>query len=286
MTRGTLVPAIRYALLAAALVFAAAQAQHPPTGAPSLSAVPGSPGDLLVVGEELEYHVSYAFFHLGKIVIRVLDRYERNGRTVYRAEAVINSAAGIPFVNLHIRFISDFDEQLFSYRWSAEDSSSSGVAMRVLTFDYDSGRVFAARGKKLEDGRFEPDSVDTVAITSRCQDGLSLFFFARGNVLQKASMNVPTFIEKEQVNTFFDFTHQILDEEIDPVDYPIEVVEFEGRADFVGVFGLTGGFEGRFSHDHARIPIVAWMKVILGSIKVKLVRWTRPGWAPPRFVEQ
>lgn len=284
MIRGTLGPAVRYALLAAALVVTVAQAQNPPTGAPSLSAVTGSPADLLVVGEELEYHVSYAFFHLGKIVIRVLDRYESKGRTVYRAEAVINSAAGIPFVNLHIRFISDFDEQLFSYRWSAEDSSSSGVAMRVLTFDYDNGRVFAASGKKLGDG-FQPDSVDTVSITSRCQDGLSLFFFARGNVLQKARMNVPTFIEKEQVNTFFDFTHRIVDEEIDPVDYPIAVAEFEGRADFVGVFGLTGGFEGRFSNDHARIPIVAWMKVILGSIKVKLVRWTRPGWTPPRFVE-
>lgn len=284
MTHGILVPAVRYAMLAAVLVAAVAQAQYPPTGAPSLSAVSGIPGDLLVVGEELEYDVSYAFFHLGKIVIRVLDRYDSNGRTVYRAEAVIHSAAGIPFVNLHIRFISDFDEQLFSYRWSADDSSSSGIAMRVLTFDYDSGRVFAARGKKLE-GRFEPDSIDTVAITSRCQDGLSLFFFARGNVLQKSVMNVPTFIEKEQVNTFFDFTHKIVDEEIRSVDYPIEVAEFEGRADFVGVFGLTGGFEGRFSNDHARIPIVAWMKVILGSIKVKLVRWTRPGWVPPRFAE-
>jgi hypothetical protein len=279
-----IVPSLRPAILVLVFTIAAAHAQQ--TLPPAPSGLPGSPGELLVVGEELEYNVSYAFFHLGKIIVRVVDRQEISGRVLYRAEALINSARGIPFVDLHIRFTSDFDENLFSYRWSAEDSSKSGIAMRVLTFEYDSGRVFMDKGKKLPTGEFERETRDTAKITSRCQDGLSLFYFARGNLLQKATMNVPTFIEKEQVNTFFNFTNEIEDEEIDSVSYPIEVVDFEGRADFVGVFGLTGGFQGRFSNDTARVPIVAWMKVILGSIKVKLVRWNRPGWVAPRFVER
>jgi hypothetical protein len=74
--------------------------------------------------------------------------------------------------------------------------------------------------------------------------------------------------------------------EIDAVEYPIDTIEFDGRAEFVGIFGLTGGFSGWFSNDEAAIPIVAKMKVILGSVRVELKRWNRPGWVPPRAVGQ
>lgn len=242
-----------------------------------------SPPSVLHVGEELEYKVSYAFFNLGKIVVKVTNKEERNGRVVYRAKAIIDSAPGLPFVNLHIRFTSEFDEELYSYQWVAEDSTDDEIVMRRLSFDYEQNRVLVEKGKKQPDGSFMIESIDTSAIMDKCQDGFSLFYFARTHVLQKKTMNVPTFIEKEQVNTFFDFTNAIEDEEIDSVDYPIEVVDFEGRADFVGVFGLTGGFQGRFSNDAARVPVVAWMNVILGSIKVKLQRWDRPDWVPPEY---
>jgi hypothetical protein len=99
-------------------------------------------------------------------------------------------------------------------------------------------------------------------------------------------VNVPTFIENKKVNTFINFKNSVTDVNIDAVDYPVEVVEFDGKADYVGVFGLTGGFSGQFSNDDARIPIVARMNVILGSIKVELKSWKREGWHPPKFVER
>jgi hypothetical protein len=74
--------------------------------------------------------------------------------------------------------------------------------------------------------------------------------------------------------------------EIDAVKYPVETIEFDGRADFVGIFGLTGGFSGWFSNDEAAVPIIAKMKVILGSIRLELVKWNRPGWVPPRAHEE
>ena len=73
--------------------------------------------------------------------------------------------------------------------------------------------------------------------------------------------------------------------EIDAVDYPVEVVEFDGRMDYEGVYGLTGYFQGWFTNDEARIPIVARMKVILGSVKVQLQKWQRGGWQPPKYME-
>lgn len=247
---------------------------------------PGRETPLLVVGEELQYKVGYAFFNLGKIVVRVVDRKERNGRIVYKARAIIDSAPGLPFVDLHIRFESEFDEDLYSYVWTAEDSTKKEILVRRLLFDYDSNRVFVEKGRKNPDASITLDQVDTVKITARCQDGFSLFYFARAHFRQRAQMNVPTFIEKEQVNTFFNFSGEVDEEEVDPISYPVEVVKFDGRADFVGVFGLTGGFRGWFSNDAAGVPIVARMNVILGSIKVELERWDRPGWKAPQFREK
>jgi Protein of unknown function (DUF3108) len=241
---------------------------------------------MLQVGEELVYRVSYSFFHIGSIVVRILDKRVENGRVVYRAKAIIDSAPGLPFVNLHIRFTSEFDESLFSYSWVAEDSSKKETLVRKLTFDYDSMRVVLVKGKKTATDSFAVESIDTSKITARCQDGLSLFYYARAHVREKKEENVPTFIDKEQVNTFFNFTNELEDEEIDSVKYPIEIVTFDGRADFVGVFGLTGGFRGRFSNDEASVPILARMNVILGSIKVQLESWHRPDWVPPKYVEK
>ncbi len=241
---------------------------------------------LLVVGEELEYKVGYAFFNLGKIVVKIVDRKERNGRIIYKARAIIDSAPGLPFVDLHIRFESEFDEDLYSYVWTAEDSTKKEILVRRLVFDYDSSRVFVEKGKKNPDGTVTREQMDTVKITARCQDGFSLFYFARAQFRQRSQMNVPTFIEKEQVNTYFNFTNEKEEEEVDPIKYPVEVVKFDGRADFVGVFGLTGGFRGWFSNDKAGVPVVARMNVILGSIKVQLERWHRPGWTAPKYVEK
>ncbi|MEE8115035.1 MAG: DUF3108 domain-containing protein, partial [Nitrososphaerales archaeon] len=70
--------------------------------------------------------------------------------------------------------------------------------------------------------------------------------------------------------------------ETDFVDYPVDVIGFEGRAEFVGIFGMTGDFEGWFSTDEARVPILAKMKVIIGSVTLELMQWKRLGWKPPR----
>ncbi|MEK7748585.1 MAG: DUF3108 domain-containing protein, partial [Bacteroidota bacterium] len=142
------------------------------------------------------------------------------------------------------------------------------------------------KGKKLPNNELQVESLDTVAVGEKCQDGFTVFFYARKHVRQKQQVNVPTFIENKKVNTFINFMNSVTDVNIDAVDYPVEVVEFDGKADYVGVFGLTGGFSGQFSNDDARIPIVARMNVILGSIKVELKSWKREGWRPPKFVER
>lgn len=93
-------------------------------------------------------------------------------------------------------------------------------------------------------------------------------------------------MNEQKVVTYINFMDKKATCEIDAVEYPVDTIEFDGRAEFVGIFGLTGGFSGWFSNDEAAIPIVAKMKVILGSVRIELMRWDRPGWVPPRAVGQ
>ncbi len=242
---------------------------------------------VLQVGEELEYHVSYSFFSIGTITLKIVDKQQRNGRTTYRAVTIIDSNPSMNWLTeTHIRFYGEMDEDVFSYHWLGEDSSKDGVIYRTMDFDYDVQKMYYEKGKRSPNGSSTRELRDTIPVHARSQDGLTLFFYAREHVRQKKQETIPTFIENKEQKTFIDFQNERASIDIDAVDYPVEVVHFDGRADFVGVFGLTGGFEGWFSNDDARIPIVARMKVILGSIKVELRRWKHDTWQPPKYVEQ
>jgi hypothetical protein len=166
-----------------------------------------------------------------------------------------------------------------------EDSSKKEINFKRLRFDYENKRAFLEVGKKLPTEERKPDSIDTVTVADHCQDGLSLFYYAREHVREQSQVHVPTLIERKQESTYINFMGKHTEAEADGVEYPVDVVEFDGKADYVGIFGLTGGFRGWFSNDDARVPILARMNVILGSIKIQLMRWNRPGWLPPKYVE-
>ena len=123
---------------------------------------------------------------------------------------------------------------------------------------------------------------DTLKINAFYQDGMSLFYFARSEALKKQKMTVPTIVNEKLGTTDFDFVAERREIEIDAVDYPVDVVYFRGEAGFVGIFGLTGEFEGWFSNDDARVPVLAKMKVLIGSVRIELMQWKRDGWSPPR----
>lgn len=275
-------------LAGAILVFAAMSSSAAPTTLrnPSLWSQTDSMPPALQVGEELEYHVSYSFFSIGTISFKVLDKEQWNGRTLYRVQAIIESNPSLSWLTeVHIRFYGEMDEDVFSYRWIGEDSSKEAVDFRKMDFAYDQQRMYFTRGKRLPSGETKLEPTDTIPVAYHCQDGLSLFFYAREHVHQKKQEVIPTFIENIEQKTVINFLNERTDVDIDAVDFPVEVVHFDGRADFVGVFGLTGGFEGWFSKDAARVPILARMKVILGSVKIQLKSWKRPGWQPPKYVE-
>lgn len=248
-------------------------------GEPVLFQISDDPG-VFVVGEELEYNVSYTIFDLGKVRFTVMDTISKFNKTVYVVKAFVDSYDGVPFVDLHQVFYSQMTSDPYSMLFTISNTADpKETPYTQYTFDYANQKVSYEMGKKPQN---TVSKKGTEPVTTFQQDGLSLFFYARSHCQQLKKESVPIFVNEKSFFTQFNFMNKIGSQEIDAVSYPIETIEFDGTADFTGIFGLTGYFKGYFSNDKASIPIVAKMKVILGSIHIELIRWKRPGWIPPK----
>ena len=241
-------------------------------------------GPLLQVGEELEYSVHYSFFTIGTIKFRVISKEMKGGRPVYRAATIIDSNPSLGWLlSVNIRFYGLMDSTIYSHTWLSDDSTSDGVAFRSMVFDYAANNMYYTKGNRTTDGVTEVTDNDTIDVTGPSQDGMSLFFFAREHVRSTWTVDVPTYMDTTEASTRIRFSGERKPVEIPAVSYPVETMYLDGKADFVGVFGVTGDYEGWFSNDAARIPIMAKMKVLLGSVKIELEKWNRKGWNPPKY---
>jgi len=231
-------------------------------------------------GEELTYNVSFLGIDLGQVKVKTLEAISHDDRTAYKAIAYIDSYKGVPLVDLHSIYESIIDQTMYTHWFRARDKKDTSWTSYVYDFEYSKHSVY------MEEGKWKSSAVDrrdTLKLDTLTQDGLSLFFFARKHVADNHGINVPVVVNEKKGNTYINFTGERTKDKIDAVDYPIDLLYFDGQANFIGVFGLTGGFEGWFSNDDAHVPILAKMKVLIGSIHIELISWKRDGWAPPRY---
>ncbi len=232
------------------------------------------------VGEELTYNVSYASIDIGQVRIKLQEKSEVNGKTQYKAIAYIDSYKGVPLVDLHAIYEDSFDGSVYSTWFRSRNKQDEKWISYSYHYEYPKHAMYI---EKSVWGTQTIDERDTLKLDTLYQDGLSLFYLARTMVMTKQKVSIPTVVNEKKGSTYIDFTTERTSEEIDAVDYDVDVIHFTGEAGFVGIFGLTGGFEGWFSNDAARVPILAKMKVIIGSVRLELMRWKREGWSPPRY---
>jgi len=233
----------------------------------------------LKVGEELTYVVRYTFIPIGEIKLKVLRMYNKDGRTVYETRANIDSYEGLPFVDLHSVYTSHVTDKYFSEFFFALDKHSYGWTFTKYDFDYKKGFVVAQRG--FRDG-WQVHFHDTVKIPGPVQDGLSIYYYARGFARQQGSFDILTYFRENLTTTKINFYKETYPVKIDAVDYNIDCVRLDGVLGYTGIFGLTGNYEGYFTNDEACIPVKASLKVIIGNINVELKSWKRDGWKPPK----
>lgn len=232
-------------------------------------------------GEYLEYEVSFMGIKLGVIKTYMESNAEYNGIPVYKTKAVMKSNDGIPFLDLNATFESWMDKSVgFSHKFTSNiKKDEKEWDFQQLEFNYtDKYYDFKkwTNNKIVEEKR--------IPTNRKWNDGSSLFFLSRKFTDIKKTIKVPTIINADTAMTTINFHGKKENVEIDAVNYPVRCLYFDGKADWEGVYGLKGAYEGWFSDDEASVPIMAKMNVYVGKVNIKLVKWKREGWTPPRGI--
>jgi len=240
--------------------------------------VPEKTSEKLVVGEDLTYVVKYAFFNLGEVRFKVLEKTQINNKPVYKTIAYIDSYPDLPIVSLHQIYESYIDSTLFPLKFFAKIFRDDTVFV-----EYNFTEVSKVEMKKGKYGSSKLLIDSTATTNNRLQDGLSILFFARMNIGEHRTDSVRCFVNEKEEITVLNFFTEREPVSIDAVEYEVDCVRLNGKTDFVSVYGLTGDFEGWFSNDSFSVPIRATMNVIIGSINLELIKWNEKLWNPPLY---
>lgn len=235
----------------------------------------------LRVGEEITYLVKYLFFEIGEVRLKVMDVYFESGDTIFKTIAYIDSYEGLPFVNLHQIYESEFNQHQVPRMFRGTVYGDEDTSITRYTFDQNHSSVRVYRGRKNPSEIW----VDSLAILRGIhQDGLSIFYYARMRTGQNRSYDIPCFVNEKSERTILNFYSESKPIKVNSVDYEVDCVRLDGKTDFVSIFGLTGEFEGWFSNDIYAVPLLAKMKVIIGNITLELIDWNKNEWIPPKYI--
>jgi hypothetical protein len=239
---------------------------------------PGKSSKKLFVGEDLTYVVKYAFFNLGEVRFKVLEKTKINNKSVYKTVAYIDSYPDLPLVSLHQIYESYIDSTLFPLKFFAKIFRDDTVFVEY---------IFTQASKvKMKKGKYGSSKllIDSTANTNhRLQDGLSILFFTRMKIGERRIDSVRCFVNEKEEITVLNLYNEREPVSIDAVEYEVDCLRLKGKTDFVSVYGLTGEFEGWFSNDSFSVPIRAKMNVIIGSVNLELIKWNENLWKPPLY---
>jgi len=230
-------------------------------------------------GEYLLYEVSFMGIKLGSIEMITEDNTKVGEILTHKVKSIIKSYSGIPFVDLDVKFESWIDpsithpHQFVAHKKMAENKWD----YERVFFDYNNKHIMYRRwsNKQLIDSSI-------IHTNKKWNDGSALFYFARRYSNLKKTIKVGTIIEKDTAMTTINFRSKTEGVKIDALDYEIRCRTLDGVADWDGLYGMRGKFEGWFSDDAASVPIVAKLFVYVGKVKIELKKWDRKGWTPPK----
>ena len=224
------------------------------------------------VGEELIYEVKYLFFKLGQIRFKVVDKFIENGIEFYKVRVNVDSYS-VPFIDIHASFEAIFDSRFVARRYYSELNERKYYQSVKYWFSKNLSAYIVEKNYQNFEYNTKGQRIDTVKVLTMYCDGPSLFYYARANFKQSKTMVVPTFVEGVKGITIINFGKNKTKIKIDALDKPIDAYEIDGKASYIGFFGLTGDFTGWISADERAIPLKGKVKVLVGSVIVELKSW-------------
>ncbi len=233
---------------------------------------PGAPGMevLISANEKFVYNVKYSFFTLGKIYVEIVGDSLYKGRHTYHLKTSIESNPSIPFLGKEVNhyhslmFTADSTPRTAVF-WT--DNVDEGIYEETrYEFDRQSGKVYTFK---------EGEARDTLELEEPASSGHIMFYFSRIFAGSNHSYRVPIFIDHEKGYVKIENSRQTDRREYEAFDQPVDTYLTTGYADINGPFGFRGDFKAWYVADPFRIPVKAHMKVWLGNVKVRLIKYTR-----------
>ncbi len=234
----------------------------------ALNSVPFEKPDVLRGGEALTYKVKWTFVRVGTLRLVNEGLVKRKGKEYFKLKIYIDSADGIPFVTIHDTYESYVDSNAVPVAFYAVEDKGDHKLETDYIFDYEN-KVVKIQVRKNYPDRIIITQNQNVPLDQTYRDVLSLLYYARQmSGTTGSNMTIPTFVLDGRDSCYF---HQMgkLDEikyngKLEPSYY------LEGKIKFIGIAGIKDDFEGWFSVDRQRVPLVAKMKAFFGSITIEL----------------
>jgi hypothetical protein len=242
--------------------------------------------DVLDVGEELKYEVSFGFIKLGFLKYNLSSSHKEGKKTVYNARLEIKTYPEVPFVKLNDILETEMelaDEKLYTDQFYETSFRERSISRTDCRFDYKKNKI---KLKKETDGINDKDIViDIDDEDTRFRDELTWQYDARLNSFTNKNYIIPIFKngEESSVKYSFNFNKSVI--RIDKIPYDISVIKMEGTADYTGFFGFKGEFLMLLSDDDHRVPIKAYFNSTLGNVVLELISYKKDKWSPPAFLK-
>lgn len=219
------------------------------------------------VGEELTYKVKWSFIRLGTLKLHICDTLILNHRKVFHIKCYIDSNPTLFFVNYHTVaetfFSKDLEVQYFTY--IEEDE---GVTYKAeYRLNHSRGLVAV----ELTDTSNTANKINKeITFTGNLQDGTSLIYYARAHAGKREKHRVTYLADDGQDIILIDFKGKDGLIKVKPFPQKVPAYYLEGHVYNRGMAGLSGNFKGWFSADSRKLPLMAKMKVFIGSVVLKL----------------
>ena len=236
---------------------------------------------VLQSGEFLEYNVTYLGVSIANVKI-YNDGFEiLNKRSVAKIRANVFTYNHIPLINAKVKMEGLVDKGgLFSHQFTRNISLRSNPwEFQKIEFLYTQNLL---KNIKWINNKVTSSKYLEFDPTYRIHDALGLFFKARFAATAGNSSKILTYLDEAPFYTHIRFHSKKENISVDGVKGNVRTVYCTGSADWQKQFGITGGFEGWFSDDDARIPLKGKLDFIIGKISIELVKYKRDGWVAPK----
>jgi Protein of unknown function (DUF3108) len=232
-------------------------------------------------GQELVYGVDYSFFHLGTITMKNLGKENINGYDANHIKVVIHSNPLLFWIDHESVYDTYITDDFKVARFVSDEKIDGEKYNAVYDFDYDRMVINLNLFDKENLGIVHKKELE---LTENKIDGISLIYFARINSGKPGKDTVSTFIEDKSGDVVFNFSKERMLTETDSIPEGLPTLYFSGELFVEGIAGVTGPFEAWFSDDAFRVPILSYMKVFIGSVKIELEQWKM--WSPYQSVSE